>query len=485
MKHGNKKDKGDSSLNFAFLIIGVLCIYPIVGIGQINDGFKHRMDTLFQDWNMGNHPGGVVGVINSDKIRYLNAFGNANLEYNVPNNTETLFNIGSISKQFTALGIVLLQQKGLLSLADPVKKYLPGFPVFQKPITLAHLLHHTSGLRDFHDLLAMAGWRGDDFRTNEDILRFVQKQTDLNFEPGENFMYSNTGYVVLAKIIEEVTNEDFKTWMQRNIFVPLQMQHTYVEDNYQRVVANKAASYYHSHERVFETAQGYWAYTGAGNVYSNTEDLLKWATNFYNPQKGWEESFKMLQVLGKLNNGEFLTYANGIYVDEMFGKKRIQHAGVVGGYRSFLSIYPEAELGIVVLTNFSNAPFGEKADDIAGILFSESRQRTQPLVNTTKDREEENPQPLPLQLNKYVGTFYSPEIETEIKLYEDGDNLKCSHVRHGVFVVEVIEKDSLKGIWPYEELKPVFGQKEEVSGFYVSNGRAKNLWFKKINSSVK
>ena len=85
MKHGNKKDKGDSSLNFAFLIIGVLCIYPIVGIGQINDGFKHRMDTLFQDWNMGNHPGGVVGVINSDKIRYLNAFGNANLEYNVPN----------------------------------------------------------------------------------------------------------------------------------------------------------------------------------------------------------------------------------------------------------------------------------------------------------------------------------------------------------------------------------------------------------------
>lgn len=485
MKHGNNRDKRKNTLNIVYLIIWAFCVCPIMGIGQINGESRHRIDSLFHDWDWENYPGGVVGVINSDKISYLNAFGNANLEYEVPNNTETLFNIGSISKQFTAMGIVLLQQKGLLSLNDPVKKFLPDFPIFQKPITIGHLLHHTSGLRDFHDLLAMAGWRGDDYRTNEDILRFVQKQTDLNFEPGEKFMYSNTGYVVLAKVIEEVTKEDFKTWMQRNIFIPLQMTNTYVEDNYQRVVPNKATSYYHSHDRVFEAAQGYWAYTGAGNMYSTTENLLKWAINFYNPQKGWEMSFEMLQILGKLNNGESLTYANGIYVDEVFGKKRIQHAGVVGGYRTFLCVYPEAELGIVVLTNFSNAPFGEKADDIAGILFSESRQRIRPLVKTTKDSEEGNPQPLPLQLDKYVGTFYSSEIETEIKLYEDGDNLKCSHVRHGVFKIEIVGQDTLKGVWPYEELKPVFGPKGKVSGFYVSNGRAKNLWFKKINSSIK
>jgi hypothetical protein len=218
-------------------------------------------------------------------------------------------------------------------------------------------------------------------------------------------------------------------------------------------------------------------------MYSTTEDLLKWATNFYNPQKGWEMSFEMLQILGKLNNGESLIYANGIYVDEVFGKKRIQHAGVVGGYRTFLCVYPEAELGIAVLTNFSNALFGEKADDIAGILFSESRQRIRLLVKTTKDREEENVQPV--ELNKYVGAFYSTEIETEIKLYVEDDYLKCSHVRHGVFKVEIVGQDTLKGVWPYEELKPVFGPKGKVSGFYVSNGRAKNLWFKKINSSIK
>jgi len=464
------------------LIVLMLGIFPTLCLGQITDGQRKKIDALFNAWDIDDHPGGVVGVMRSDKILYLNSFGNASLEYNVPNAKNTLFNIGSISKQFTAMGIVVLQEQGLLSIDDPVAKYFPDSPIFKHPITLMHLLHHTSGLREFHDLLALAGWRGDDYRTNDDIVRLLRKQTDLNFKPGESFLYCNTGYILLAEIIEKVTGEDFKVWMQNNVFEPLQMKQTFVEDNNQHIVSNRATSYYHSHDKVFEMAQSYWAYTGAGNMYSTTEDLLQWAQNFYDPKSGWGQSFEVLQTLGDLNNGRPINYAFGIYIDEMFGRKRIQHAGVVGGYRTFLCIYPEEELGIVVLTNFSNAPFGERADDIAGILLSETREKAEPLVHPVNHKEAEQKE-TSVELNDYTGTFYSPEIDTHYTFYVEDNTLKCSHARHGELTMEVAGPDELKSSWPFETIKMSRNQKGGVVGLYVSTGRVKNLWFKKINSS--
>jgi CubicO group peptidase (beta-lactamase class C family) len=483
MKDETSKHKVTGFPRIQILIIWLMLVCPMVSFGQLSNRFKNQVDSLFMDWDLENHPGGVAGVMQSDEVIYLNFFGNASLEYNVPNTEATLFNIGSISKQFTAMGIVLLEKRGLLSIDDPVQKYFPEFQIFDRSIIIKHLLQHTSGLRDFHDLMALAGWRADDYRTNEDVLRLLQKQVDLNFEPGEQFMYSNTGYVVLAEIIEKVTGEDFNVWMQNNLFEPLQMQNTYVEDNYQRIVPNRATSYYHSHDRVFETAQGYWAYTGAGNMYSTVEDLLKWSNNFFNPQKGWKGSFEMLQTMGQLNNGTSIDYGYGIYVDEKFEKKRVQHAGVVGGYRTFLSIYPEEELSIVVLTNFSNAPFGEKADDIAGILFSKTRKKNNPFSNSNVGEKKKN-QPGPLSdLTDCTGTFYSPEIDTHYTFYLEGDTLKCSHARHGELKMEVVGLDVFKSSWPLETIKMSRNQKGEIIGLHISTGRVKNLWFKKINSS--
>ncbi|WP_437395877.1 serine hydrolase domain-containing protein [Flagellimonas lutimaris] len=483
MKNQNNRIKKQSIPRIAHLFVLLLCMCPIIGVGQITDESKNQIDALFNDWDLGNHPGGVVGVAKADEVIYSNSFGNASLEYQVPNTTETLFNIGSISKQFTAMGIILLEKRGLLSIDDPVQRYFPEFPIFNKSITIKHLLQHTSGLRDFHDLMALAGWRGDDYRTNEDVLRLLQKQTDLNFEPGEQFMYSNTGYVVLAEIIEKVTGEGFKTWMQNNVFEPLQMQNTYVEDNYQRIVPSRATSYYHSHDKVFEMAQGYWAYTGAGNMYSTVEDLLKWSNNFYNSSKEWEGAFEMLQTLGQLSNGTPINYGYGIYVDEKFEKKRIQHAGVVGGYRTFLSIYPEEELSIVVLTNFSNAPFGEKADDIAGILFSKTRKKNNPFSNSNVVEKKKNQPSQSLDLTDYTGTFYSPEIDTHYTFYLKSDTLKCSHARYGELKMEVVGLDMFKSSWPLGNIKMSRNKKGEIIGLHISTGRVKNLWFKKINSS--
>ncbi|WP_306014277.1 MULTISPECIES: serine hydrolase domain-containing protein [unclassified Allomuricauda] len=464
------------------LFFWVMLLCPLFGFGQIDIKKESQIDALFNDWNLENHPGGVVGVMKSGEILYLNAFGNASLEYKVPNNNSTLFNIGSISKQFTAMGIVLLQKRGLLSVDDAVQKYFPEYPIFKNPMTIKHLLQHTSGLRDFHDLMALAGWRGDDYRTNEDVMRLLQMQTDLNFKPGEQFMYSNTGYVVLAEIIERITGEDFKVWMQNNVFEPLQMKNTYVEDNNQHIVSNRATSYYHSHASVFEMAQAYWAYTGSGNIYSTTEDLLKWAHNFYDPKTGWGQSFEVLQTLGGLNNGHPIDYALGIYIDEMFAKKRIQHAGVVGGYRTFLCIYPEEELGVVVLTNFSNAPFGEKADDIVGILLSEAREKAEPLVHSVNQKEA-GQREISVELSDFMGTFYSPEIDTHYTFYVEDSTLKCSHARHGELKLERVGPDEFKSSWPLETIKISRNQQGEIIGLHISTGRVKNMWFKKINSS--
>lgn len=164
MKDMNRIYKLIQVLGHQNLFFWVMLACPLFGFGQINIKQESRIDALFNGWNLENHPGGVVGVMKSGEITYLNAFGNASLEYKVPNNNSTLFNIGSISKQFTAMGIVLLQKRGLLSVDDAVQKYFPEYPIFGNPITIKQLLQHTSGLRDFHELMALAGWRGDDYR---------------------------------------------------------------------------------------------------------------------------------------------------------------------------------------------------------------------------------------------------------------------------------------------------------------------------------
>ena len=157
-----------------------------------------------------------------------------------------------------------------LSLDDDVRKHLPELPAFGDTITIRHLIHHTSGMRSLHALLGMAGWRGDDSRTNEDLFRFMKNQKDLNFKPGEEHLYCNTGYMLMADIIEKITEEKFAIWMHDNVFEPLNMIHTYVEDDYSRVVPFNATSYYGSANRGFSRAVEYWGYVGSGNIHSTT-----------------------------------------------------------------------------------------------------------------------------------------------------------------------------------------------------------------------
>ncbi len=275
----------------------VLAFHPDIS-AQLSKEKIRKIDSLFISWNQPNHPGGTVGIMKEGKIIFSKAYGLASLEYLVPNTPDTRFNIASVSKQFTCMGIVLLFLQGKLSLDDNVRKYLPELPVFEYPVTFRHLIHHTSGMRSLHGLLGMAGWREDDLRTNRDLLRFMKNQKDLNFKPGEEYLYCNTGYMLMADIIETITKEPFAQWMNDNVFDPLGMIDTYVEDQYNRVVPVNATSYYGSGRRGFSRSVEYWGYVGSGNMHSTTNDLLVWLTNFYHPQNGWEEAFQIMQTQG-------------------------------------------------------------------------------------------------------------------------------------------------------------------------------------------
>lgn len=374
-----------------------------------------KLDSLVASMNHPNTPGGVVGVMNHGRSLYLKAYGLASLDYDIPNTDTTLFNIASISKQLTAMGIITLQLDGKLSVDDDIRKYLPEMPDFGHKITIRHLLHHTSGLRDFYSMLSLAGWRQGDPASAEDLFRFIVNQKELNFNPGEEYLYSNTGYMLMAKIIEIVTGENFTDWMHERIFLPLGMKDTYIEDESTRVVKGNATSYILQTDKRYQRAVECWNYTGSGNVHSTVGDLLTWLNNFSNPAKGWESAFSTLQTIDTLTNGKYLKYAFGIEIDSINGIRRISHGGSIGGFRSFVCTFPSEGIDIAVLTNFSSSKPQTTANSIAEIFL--------PRLAVNSDPNEKRYEGYKPVLNenpgKYEGAYWDGDVARKIYLRND------------------------------------------------------------------
>lgn len=320
-----------------------------------------QLDQILWDWIGDQTPGGVVGILRSGKVILERAYGMASLEYEVPVALDTIFNAGSIAKQFTALAIIRLAEQGKLSLDDEIRTHIPDFPDFGSPIHIRHLLFHTSGLRDFQSLLAMGGWRYDDTMTREDAMALVRRQRELNFPPGSEFLYGNMGHVILAEIVERVSGESFVGWTKKHIFCPLGMYRTAFREDLERIHTHTAASYFGSVEEGFFRAKEWWHYGGSGGIYTNLGDLLTWIRVLRSPPAEWQEPITQLQQRGRLTSGETIDYAAGLVIDRYRGHRLIHHGGGVGGYMSFLGYLPDEDLGIVVLSNFSTADPRAKA----------------------------------------------------------------------------------------------------------------------------
>ena len=339
-------------LSLAFLII---CCFLITTVPAQNsdDPLAKKVDQLFATWDKPESPGAAIAVIKDGVVVYKRGYGSANLEYNVPITPQTVFHVASVSKQFTAFAITLLANQGKLSLDDDIRKHLPEVPDFGKKITIRQLLHHTSGLRDQWTLLGMAGWRLDDVITKEHILKMVRHQKELNFDPGAENLYSNTGYTLLAVIVERVSGQSFRDYTEANIFKPLGMTNTHFHDDHEQIVKNRAYSYTSAGASGgFKAAPLNYANVGATSLFTTVEDLARWVINYEDKKVGGADVIKQMHEQGVLTSGKATGYAFGLSIGPYRGLNTVGHAGGDAAYRSFAFWFPDQRFGVVVLSNF-------------------------------------------------------------------------------------------------------------------------------------
>jgi CubicO group peptidase (beta-lactamase class C family) len=325
------------------------------------------VDRVFANWNTRQTPGCAVGVARNGQPILQRAYGMANLEYDVPNTPATIFEAGSVSKQFTAAAVALLAQQGKLSLDDDVSKYIPELPDYGTPITIRHMLTHTSGLRDWGTVALATGWpRGTRAHTHAHVLDIASRQKSLNYTPGAEYLYSNTGYNLAAVIVARVSGVSFAEFTRKSLFEPLGMTSTQWRDDYTRLVKNRATAYARGGQGDWRLEMPFENVHGNGGLLTTVGDLLKWNENFVSPRVGGVNFVRGLQQKGRLNNGRDISYALGLVVDDYRGVPEVSHTGATAGYRAFLARYPSQHLSVAVLCNAANAnpSIGQRIADI-------------------------------------------------------------------------------------------------------------------------
>ena len=441
-----------------------------------------KVDQLFAEWNRSDSPGAAVAVTRDGEVIYKNGYGMANLEYDIPITPTTIFDIASVSKQFAAFAIVTLLHQGKLSIDDDIRTHLPDLPDFGHTIIIRHLLHHTSGLRDWVQSLSIAGDLMDDVISFKHILKMVRHQKALNFEPGEAYLYSNTGYNLLAEIVERVTGDSFREWTDTHIFKPLGMTHSHFHDDYEMILKNRAYSYQAVENGGFKHAVNNTTALGSSSLYSTVEDLATWILNFDDTRIGEQTVLEQMHQRGVLNNGERINYAFGLNIGEYRGLETVGHSGSWRGFRSHLMRFPDQKFGVVILCNldtFNPLRLAEKvadiylADVLAPVETSEGDTAAEPTEGTKSE-------PLsPEQLAEFEGDYYTEELDTTYTIGVRRDGLVARHRRHDAILLTHVDGHFVGDVWFFPEVHFIRDDTGRVTGFRLTGGRVRNLYFEK------
>jgi CubicO group peptidase (beta-lactamase class C family) len=362
---------------------------------------EKRIDALFKEWNSPNTPGASVAVIQHGKLIFAKGYGSANLEYNIPIKPDTIFHVASVSKQFTAMAVVLLELDGKLSIDDDIHKYLPELPDYGNKITLRNLLQHTSGIRDQWQTLALAGWSLEDVITQDQALRLIFRQKELNFPPGTKYLYSNSGFTLLAEIVTRVSGMPFPKFCAERIFTPLHMTHTHFHQDLTQLVPGRAYSYT-KEGAGFAAAPLNYAIVGATSLFTTASDLALWLDNFRDPKLGGPAAVARMQEEGVLADGNKIKYGLGIALGPYRGLKTLSHGGADAGFRSDVLWFPEQELGVAVLSNLGSFNPDLLAKSVAEVYIG-AKMTPQEAKKSGAD-------------NKYV-TLDAPQLEQLVGIY--------------------------------------------------------------------
>jgi CubicO group peptidase (beta-lactamase class C family) len=540
--------------------IVVLLLSCVQCIAQTPDSLETNINRLFTQYNHPGTPGAAVLVVQNGQIIFKKGYGSANLEYDIPVAPNTVFDIASVSKQFTGFAISTLIQEGKISPDDDIRQYLPEVPQFSKTITIRHLIHHTSGLRDWPATLHAAGWRWDETFSFEDILRMVSLQRELDFEPGSKYSYSNTGYNLLAALVAKVSGKTFPDWMKEHVFIPLQMNATLALEDHTKVIPRLASSYYHDGKEYHKSNDALTA-LGSSSIFTTVEDLSKWVIYFQQQLDKKNPVFIRMIETDSLNNKRPINYAYGLEINKTNGITNISHDGGWAGFRTTISNYPDQKLSIILLGNIGSFDPNGNAQAIAKLLLkgklpgSSAREDLSKLPTIKGDPsllrkftgsyqldegwyvtftledgrimvqangEDKFPTDIKsdtvlwvpaysssvtfrdikdeagalkyrniiakrvvpitvdsIQLTQYAGTYYSEELETAYKLSIKNGNLIAHHIRLGDFdfhpdLAIADQFSSYNGAIHFLKAGP-----GNITGFRLSNGRIKNILFKK------
>ena len=394
---------------------------------QDADRLAARVDSIFAAHTAPGTPGVSVAIVRDGRILLERGYGLADLEHNVPVTPNTVFDVASVSKQFTGLSVAMLATQGRLTITDDVRKYLPELPDFGAPITIEHLLHHTSGIRDWPLTLGIAGWRFDDVISFDQILRMAYNQRTLNFTPGAEHTYSNTGYNLLAEVVQRVTGKSFRSWTTENLFQPLGMTSTHFHDDHTMIVPDRALGYARVRPTVFRNVGNNLTALGSSSLYSTAHDMAKWLINFDDKKVGGQRAMDLMLSKGKLNNGSTVEYAFGVAHGTQNGQPMFNHSGGWAGFSSFVLVFPQQHFGVVILQTGNTTNVGLAAFTIAGMYLEKEvgafkppappKIATDPVVPVQFD-----------VLQRYVG-WYKLGPAWYVRIRRDGDVLRSLATR--------------------------------------------------------
>ena len=444
-----------------------------------------RVNAVFADYASADGPGCSVGVIRDGRLIHAAGYGSASLDHDVPNGPATIFRIASVSKQFTAGAIALLALRGEVELDAPVQRYIPEFPDHPDPPTVRHLVHHISGVRDYLVLFSLAGNRSEDFITNRDILDAITRQRELNFPPGSEYLYSNSGYVLLGEIVGRVTGQSLREFARAEFFDPLGMSHTHFHDDHNEVVPNRATGYSPTDDG-FQINMTTLDVVGDGGIYTSVEEWAAWDRNLTEGTVGGPEWVALMHERGVLTSGDTIPYAFGLSHGEHRGLATVGHSGSWVGYRTGMTRYPDAGYSFVALCNRSQIDPMALIASTAEIYLEDAMDPPEDVAaeaaaEQAAAADEDSPEAPPdhdiPNRARYAGSFYSPELDATYRIVEEDAAGLTLQVGRRDPVPLAVESD---GRLTTED-GPTFRFSELFDGRYgamtVDAGRVRNLRF--------
>lgn len=376
-------------------------------------------------------PGCAIGVEHGND-RVVQAAGSADLEQQTPITADTVFEAGSVSKQFTAAAILLLARDRLLSLEDDVRKYVPELPQYPSPVTIGRLLNHTSGLRDWGSLQELAGWpRGDKVYGMQEALRIMSKQKSLNYEPGTAYSYTNSGYNLLAIIVERVSGKSLQAFSKERLFSPLGMAHTQWRENFRTIVPGRAVAYAKANGSYVQKMP-FENIVGNGGLLTTIDDLLRW-NDALNEGKVGSDITRQMEEPSTLKNGQRIKYGKGLFVDQYHGQTEVYHEGLTAGYHAWLGRFPARSLSIAILCNSQDIDTSGTAHRIADLYLPSQPSPSSHLTPKEMDRLEgvyvNKRSGMPLNLFQRAGALYLAtgvsisQTSNAVPVTKDGEGL--------------------------------------------------------------